>query len=225
MNMNTTFELNHLEKLAALIEKKGITLEKLEQIVASGMGANIFESTSTLAEREDGAGRAGKGSPAFNQGANDGLSEGALIKVDFSLPLDQMIAAGQYSWLNDNVNAKQFPVQGEGVKGYEAGLFCFEESMRSEDVMKKINRADDANPWEVARIEHLLAFGAKYPERQRLNPIVALGSVSHSRVFGRQNVAYLYRRAVGRSLHLDWWSNTWHPNYRFLAIRLSRSVI
>ena len=217
--MSTTFTSDQLLKLAGVMEQKAVTPERFEQILASGILADVFEHGASLANREA-VRQALKLGPLPPDAAGAGLpSEQYRIVVDFGMPLEQMIAAGNYDWKNEDIIANQFSVAGEGIVEYEARLFSFDRSVPSQDVEKAIREAAPAGQWEPGKIEHLLAFGAKYSEEQRKNPIVCLGSVSGTKVMGQRQVPYLYRRVTGRSLHLDWYGNGWHPFYRFLAIR------
>jgi hypothetical protein len=78
---------------------------------------------------------------------------------------------------------------------------------------------DENNPWRSATLAELLAFGAKYPDAQRKNPIVALASVAW--VGGFRGVACLCEDGSGRclSLRLGWWDDGWRSHFRFLRVR------
>ncbi|MEI6553201.1 MAG: hypothetical protein WCO09_01410, partial [bacterium] len=76
---------------------------------------------------------------------------------------------------------------------------------------------DLENPWEPAKIENLLAYGAKNPEEQRKFPIVGLGSVGE--VGGYRYVPCLRRYVSRRDLGLGCWDGGWRDYYRFLAVR------
>jgi hypothetical protein len=89
--------------------------------------------------------------------------------------------------------------------------------MLPEKPIEAIRRADAVNPWEPGRIEHLLAFGAKYPEEQRSHPILALASVAL--VGGVPCVACPRWDGLLRYLALPWWHRGWNRRCRFLAIR------
>lgn len=216
-----TYTTHQLMKLAGLMERKAMTFERCARVFASGLLDDIFDPDADLTNRKGVREALKLGSPP--QGDQIVATNGTAVLVDYGLTLEQMIAAGRFDWLNNDINSDQFPVKGEGRAGYEARLFHFDDNISSEEVVAKIKGADPANPWEPARIEHLLAFGTKYPEEQRKHPIVALGSVGNATFFGKRNVPYLYRRVTGRSLHLDWWSTEWHPFYQFLAVRKKNS--
>ncbi len=220
---DTTYTTHQLMKLAELMEQKGITLKRFERIYTSGLLADIFEPEADLDNRNGVRAALKLGALAPRGDQNIATAAGSAIVVDYSMTLEQLIAAGKFDWLNNDINSDQFPVKGEGKAEYETKLFQFDGNISSENAVIKIKEFDPANPWEPAKIEHLLAFGSKYPDEQRKHPILALGSVGNPTFFGKRNVPYLYRRVTGRSLHLDWWSNEWHPFYQFLAIRKKSS--
>ena len=139
------------------------------------------------------------------------------LTVNYGLGLKAMIAAGLYDWVNDDITAKRFPVKGEGVAEFETKLFQF-DGISSENAIKEI----EAQGWQVASIEHLLAFGAANPDEQRKYPIIALGSVGE--VDGNRRVPGLDGGGSKRDLRLRWWGGGWGSRCRFLAVRrLSQS--
>ncbi len=217
--VNTPFSTAQISKLTEITEQKGVTPGRFQHVLASGILADVLEAGADLSNREEvrKALKLGLLPPGAPKAGNS--PEEFKLVLDFSMTLEQMVAAGKYDWKNDDIIAQQFSVAGEGQIEYEAKLFNFERSVSSEDAEKGIRDAVPAGRWEPGKIEHLLAFGAAYPEEQRQNPIVCLGSVSNGKVFGQRQVPYLYRRVIGRSLHLDWYGNSWHPLYRFLGVR------
>jgi hypothetical protein len=128
-----------------------------------------------------------------------------------------MVAAGNYDWKNDDLTAKRFPIVGKGKVEFEDTIFHFDRDISSEDAVKEILAADPKNPWEPAKIENILAYGAKNPEEQRKFPIIGLGSVGGVR--GDRRVPYLHGNASKRSLYLLWWVDDWGAFYRFLGVR------
>lgn len=139
------------------------------------------------------------------------------ITVDYGLTLEQMIAAAHYDWKNSDITTKRFPITGSGTVTLEARLFHFNRLISSEEVVKLILSADQTNPWQAAKIEHELAYGATYPEEQRQFLIVALGS--SCRLGGNRYVPCLGRRGAGRNLGLNYWDVDWSAACRFLAVR------
>ena len=139
------------------------------------------------------------------------------IEVDYSMSLNKMISAGNYDWKNDDITAARFPVKGEGKVEFEAKLFHFNRNISSEAAVTHIKDADPQNPWEPAKTEHTLAFGAKYPEVQREYPIIGLGSVAE--VGFDRYVLGLDRDGSERYLDLDDLGGDWYAYWRFLAVR------
>ncbi|MCX6786943.1 MAG: hypothetical protein NTY93_00210 [Candidatus Kaiserbacteria bacterium] len=139
------------------------------------------------------------------------------LTVDYGQSLEQMVAAGHYDLKNDDITAKRFTIKGEGIIQFEAHYFHFNRTISSDDAVKEIEKSDTANPWSAAKIEHVLSHGATFPEEQRKFPIIGLGSVAE--VDGDRNVPCLDRDGSYRRLDLNWWSDDWDPNYRFLAVR------
>ncbi|HEY6257314.1 MAG TPA: hypothetical protein VIY51_16145 [Xanthobacteraceae bacterium] len=157
---------------------------------------------------------------AFKLGA--ALPDELTLTVDYGRSLPQRIAAGHYDWINSDVTSKYFPVVGEGVVPFEGRVLHFDCEIFPEKAVEAIRSADAANPWEPGKIEHLLAFGAEYPEEQRKYPILALASVAQ--IYGDRYVPCLSRDFVARRhLSLPWWHSCWNRCCRFLAVRkLSR---
>lgn len=118
------------------------------------------------------------------------LPEIIFLPVDYTKSLEEMIATGRYDWKNNDITAKRFLIIGNGIEEFEFDLYHPDRSISSEDAIKGIHEDEDPeNPWIVARIEHLLAYGVAFPEGQRKFPISALGSVAE--LDGRRRVPCL----------------------------------
>lgn len=211
------YTTRQLMKLAEVLERNGISAEHFDRVLASGLLEDVFDPSAAVANRK--GVRAALNLGAMQQKNHVSVPACADVTVTGSLTLEQMIAAGNYEWINGDINAQQFSIESREETEYETRLFHFSGLISTENVLTKIQEADKSNPWRAACIEHLLAYGAKFPDEQRKHPIVALGSATHATFFGRRNVPYLYRRVIGRSLHLEWRDNQWQPVYRFLAVR------
>ncbi len=135
------------------------------------------------------------------------------LTVDYGQSLEQMIAAGHYDWKNSDINAKLFPIEGQGNVEFEAKIFHFNRGISSGSAIGAI---EDAH-WEPAKIEHLLAFGEKYPDEQHKFPIVVLGSVAEVR--GGRGAPCLSRGGSRRRLDLIRFDEDWDAYDRFLAVR------
>lgn len=138
------------------------------------------------------------------------------VTVNYAVSLTDMIAAGKYGYANEYITAKNFPIQGEGEVNTEVVLVHFNRDITSEAVVTELAQMG----LEPAKLEHLLAFGSKFPEIQREFPIVALGS-SWVGSRGSRCVPFLDYWRAERRLHLYCWVDGWSGNYRFAAVRKS----
>jgi len=186
----------------------GTSSERFQAVLGSGLVADIFHADAQITNRL-----------AIRQALGLGAlpSEPGSHFVDYGMSLDAMILAGNYDWKNDDITAKRFPIVGTGRVEFEDTLFHFDRDISLEDAIKEIVSADKANPWQPAKIENTLAYGAKNPEEQRRYPIVGLGSVAE--VDGFRFVPDLDRDDSRRRLDLDWFGLGWDADYRFLAVR------
>ncbi|MCC6639040.1 hypothetical protein IT409_00605 [Candidatus Falkowbacteria bacterium] len=92
--------------------------------------------------------------------------------IDYSFSLEQMVDVGEYDWRHPALNAGNFPISGSGIQTVVFELISFEHPISTEDAKKEVT----ARGLKLGRIEHLLLFGAKYPQQQTKSDIVALGS-------------------------------------------------
>ena len=202
--MDTIFTDGQLTKAIETMRQKGMTPARFNRLLGSGIFADVCDAGACLDDRDSVR-------KALKLGV--ALPEQLMLSVDYSRSLEVMIAAGHFDWTNSDITAKRFPVVGKGVEQFEAKLFHFNRNVSSEQAVEAIK----ADGWEPAQIEHLLAFGEKYPEEQRKYPIIALGSVA--RVGGHRRVPCLHRRGAERYLYLRWWDYGWFGYFRFLAVR------
>ncbi len=136
------------------------------------------------------------------------------VIVDYKMTLADMITTGKYDWVNSDITQEHFPVAGKGTIELKAELIHFGKPMSTDNVLKEIDRRG----LRQATLPELLAFGAKYPERQREFPVVALGSV-WALSGGDRFVPYLRERDSSRLLSLDWYDDVWFGDCRFLCVR------
>jgi hypothetical protein len=143
------------------------------------------------------------------------------LSVNYNLPLSGLVAAGKYSWVNDNITQKNFGKPDNDNTGeveLETQIFNFGKSVSSETAVARMANAGfrPANHFELA------AFGAQHPKVQREKSIVALGS-SWIVPDGGALVAYLDGISSHRYLNLDYWGGGWRSNYWFLGVRQESS--
>ncbi|MBN1325965.1 hypothetical protein JW977_03215 [Candidatus Falkowbacteria bacterium] len=140
------------------------------------------------------------------------------VVVDYGKTLTEMIRAGKYDYVNDDISDKHFPIQGSGQHEAELVLVHLNKDATTKEVMANL----DGMGLKPAKIEHQLALGASRPELQKEFPIVALGSVW---VDDNGSRSYPCLRCDGdvRGLDLYWdWDDDdsrWSGHCRFLALR------
>ena len=106
------------------------------------------------------------------------------VTVDYSLTLEEMIAAGSYGRVRDEIDTAHYPVDGEGTMEAVIELLCFDRSMHSSEALTELGRLG----YRPASLVELLALGAAYPQLEA-GIIVALGS-SWEAPDGRRYVVY-----------------------------------
>lgn len=155
------------------------------------------------------------------------------VSVDYGRSLDQMVWAGKYDLMTDTeISVDNFQNQGKDIVEVNLYLITLGHNSSDEGAVRELDKLG----YKPAKIEHLLAFGAKYPEKQREYPIVSLGS-NYVDPLGRHYVNFLdsrYSSLLGawdlyavwdrpqRVLHLFMETqvdNQWNENCRFLAVR------
>ena len=136
------------------------------------------------------------------------------ISVDYGQTLASMIASCKLDWVNSGITQKNFPFTGNGKIELLPELVHFGKGISSDNALKEI----DLRGLRPATLPELLAFGTKYPEKQREFPVVALGSVWTSSG-GNRYVPDLYENDSKRRLSLGWCGGDWDDNCRFLSVR------
>jgi len=139
------------------------------------------------------------------------------VMVDYSMSLEDMIAAGKYDFVNGYITTTNFPIDREetGKEDVEVILVCLGESLTTEQVKSEFYRRG----LKPATIMELLALGASHPELQREFSILALGSSLRNR--GHLYFPYLYTIVDGRGLDLDWFDTglKFGELWRYLTVR------
>lgn len=210
--MNTTLTSGQLALQLKVLDEKKMTPERWNRILASGILADLCDKDACL--DRNAVRRALKLEPL-------GFEQSTLVVI-YDLSFREMVAAGHYEGgVHDDLTSERFPIAGEGVETVEVRNFHFNRSCASEDALRWIK----ADGWKPAKIEHLLAYGYKYPEEQRKYPIVALGS--STTLAGYRVVPYLHRDGGTRErcvmLHPQELKD-YEANSRFLAVRTPSPV-
>ena len=138
------------------------------------------------------------------------------VTVNYGQTLKEMIEKGKFNWVNDNINSKNFPIEGKGQVETEVVLFHFNKTITSEEVIKEMEKEG----YCPANIAELLALAEKEPDLQRQFPIASLGSVWRG-PSGFHDVSCLSRSISARYLNLYWFEDSWNDDWRFAALRKS----
>lgn len=136
------------------------------------------------------------------------------ITVDYGRTLAEMIAAGHYDWVNDDITKDHFPVTGSGQVELQPVLVHLDRYAYTREVEAEMERRG----LRAGTHQELLAFGKQYPELQREFPIVGLGS-AWVNPHGNRHVVYLWGAVDRRRLNLYWDDpgSQWDSRCRFLA--------
>lgn len=113
------------------------------------------------------------------------------VEVDYTKSLADMVKAGGYDYVSESITAENFPIEGDGVVESELFMVYDYGWQASRWVIEKMEKMGLV----PAKIEHLLALGAKYPDLQREYPIICLGS---SWVSSAYNLRFRFCPRLGR---------------------------
>jgi hypothetical protein len=138
-----------------------------------------------------------------------------IVPCNGCTTIKKLLAAGHYDWTSPDLTDAHFPLKRKGttqvlVEPVDFGLSRIISNCDAQTALKQRG----INP---ATIEHLLTFGATYPDEQRKYPIVALGSVA--RVHNYPCVPFLATDGSSRFAGILTWEDEWSSAMRFLAIR------
>ena len=140
------------------------------------------------------------------------------VVVDYNSSSVEMIANGKYDIVDKSITTNSFYVAGKGQVASTLYLIHFNCLVTNKEVENHLKSLD----LKSAKIEHLLAFGVKYPEKQRKFTIIALGS-SLSETQGRVSVPCLSSIASLRMFCLassdEPDRSEWPEDFRFLAVK------
>lgn len=127
----------------------------------------------------------------------------------------ELVSAGRYHWVHQDCTFEHYRIEPcSGIWRVTCDLVHPNKKHRTEDALFQMGSLGLRRP----RIEHCLAFGAKYPEEQRKFPIV-IGCSPWVNRAGSEVLPVLGEGAGHRWLYLDVVGNDWGPHCRWLAVR------
>ena len=137
------------------------------------------------------------------------------VRVDYSKTLAEMVMLGNYDTVDESINDNYFPLQGEGQRAVKVALVNLDKTCSFWGVPKELKKRG----LDLANLEHLLSFGATFPDVQRKFSIFALGTIN---ILGSDClVPYLTSDDGNRELRLikrDLEGGFWHRDWRVLAL-------
>lgn len=133
--------------------------------------------------------------------------------INYDSFVADMIKAGNYDWVRDDVTKINFPSSEIGKKEIYFGLFHFRKEMLSTNIVVEMLMSG----YRPATLKELLAFGKMNPAVQRRFSIIALGSTG--KIDGDCFVPELFEDDGDRVLGLRYFDDGWVSCYRFLAVR------
>jgi hypothetical protein len=134
------------------------------------------------------------------------------LTLDSAVSVSEMIRRGNYGYVSDDYAPANLNLTLTGPR--EVVLFDSKGSVYSKEMIARMK----AEGYVPATIDDALAMGAQFPDRQKENAIVFLGTTWAAP--GRdRHVPVLSRWEARRELQLHWFGHVWHARCRFAAVR------
>ena len=137
-----------------------------------------------------------------------------IVRIDYSRSLLEMVKKGGYDHLHNDINAQRFPVKGEGQVELEITLASFNQEMRRDNALIKLDSAG-LRPVTLAEV---LALGATPKKVLCERPIVALGSI-WANPDGSYDIPYVRKWWNKRGVYLYWTGYAFSSCCQFGATR------
>ena len=142
------------------------------------------------------------------------------VTINYRIHIKTLIRAGRYDWGNGNIPSKYFPPERQRATAtLNALIINFSRYILSAKILAELK----GEGFRAGTLKELLTLGAAYPDEQRADPIVALGSVRPDLTGGL--VPYLYGSGLGRGIDLRSFGDWWNGDYRLLAFAIDQQVL
>lgn len=139
------------------------------------------------------------------------------LDLDAAVSLTKWIKRGHYDYVNANYTPENFRLTLSGRR--KIALIDPRGCVSSREMIRRMKH-EGLVP---ATLDAALAFCVAYPERQRHNPLVFLGTVWRD-PSGNRRVPVLFGCDNKRKLHLGWFDQEWFFFFRFATLRESQSA-
>lgn len=211
--MSTNASWQQAANLLTLVGNKGTPSEQIQKLYNSGLLADLLDANVDKVNRDEFRKVLGLVALEPRAVANAATYPSYTVPVDYNLSLPDMITAGHYDDVNDNITPERFPIQGSGKRQVTIALVHPGKEVESQPLIDEM----DALGYRPATNAELLALGARYPELQREIPVIALGSLAEVRAHRR--VMYLDNWDGKRKLNLHWFAGRWYEVCRFAFVK------
>ena len=139
------------------------------------------------------------------------------LKSNENCTTEKMIIAGNYDYVNRNVNGKNFPMRPRLAGTRIIEMIKFNHESTSEDVIAEAKRRGLERP----TYEDALNFGEQFPEKQKKQSLPFLHEPWRG-PGGRRDVIVLDGGPSGRGLSLGWFGGKWARRCAFPFVRIIR---
>jgi hypothetical protein len=144
------------------------------------------------------------------------------VLVHYDKSVKELVKDGKYDDINSNITGKNFPFdescgdkECSTKESLDIYLLNFKRDISSEKILKIIEKRG----YRVCNLKELLSLGAQYPDLQRKDYIVALGSQWQG-PFGSPYVPYLGGHDSYRHLSLTWLEGDWSSGWQFACLKV-----
>ncbi|MBI4160566.1 MAG: hypothetical protein HY506_01530 [Candidatus Yanofskybacteria bacterium] len=138
------------------------------------------------------------------------------VTVDYKMPTEEMVAAGDYDWSNRSINSVNFPAPPKfrelGRVDVNVHLVPCKKLISYRRALSMLNSLG----LRPGILPEQLAIGASFPQKQIEFPIFQIGSLWADR--GGQRATYLRRGNKERGLSVAWIKYGFQPYYRIIGV-------
>lgn len=137
------------------------------------------------------------------------------IEIDYGKNIRNLVRDGWFGYVNRHFTSTNLPAKKSGRSWFTPVLLHYNDFVESKDVVADIKRRG----LEPADEREGLAFANRYPQEQRISPIICLGRVI--RVNSKDYIVCLDECSVdGRKVRLVPWNDRRLDGERFLALEV-----
>ncbi len=137
----------------------------------------------------------------------------STLLVDYGRSVEDAVSGGDYDWVKDEINSRNFPVKRSGMRNVTIEIVTFDMALSTGGVLDGLS----GEGYHPAELLELLAFGEAHPHIQLEAPLIALGSVWQG--WGVIFSPYLGGEHGRRQLLIHSITNDWASDTRFVVVQ------